>query len=91
VDFLPPFRLRENLGGLLRPSGADPSVHFRHANDQANVVFVDGHVASFTRRFRAGPWTSPAQLPQMEFHRIGIACEGDPADAVQADAFYDLD
>ena len=91
VDFLPPYRLRENLGGLLRPSGADPSVHFRHANDQANVVFVDGHVASFTRRFRAGPWTSPAQLPQMEFHRIGIACEGDPADAVQADALYDLD
>ncbi|MFM8539125.1 MAG: DUF1559 domain-containing protein [Planctomycetaceae bacterium] len=91
VYFAPPYYLRENLGGLLRPSGADPSVHFRHANDQANVVFVDGHVASFTRRFRAGPWTSPAQIPQMEFHRIGIACEGDPADAVQADALYDLD
>jgi len=91
VDFLPPYTLRENLGGLLRPSGADPAVHFRHAYDQANVVFVDGHVASFPRRFRPGPWTSPAQLPLMEFHRVGIVCEGDPAIAAEADALYDLD
>jgi prepilin-type N-terminal cleavage/methylation domain-containing protein/prepilin-type processing-associated H-X9-DG protein len=91
VYFLPPFGLRENLGGLLRPSGADPSVQFRHAGDQANVVFVDGHVAAYPRRFRAGPWTGAGQLPQMAFHRIGIVCDGDPADAAQADALYDLD
>ena len=91
VYFLPPYGLRENLGGLLRPSSADPAVHFRHSGDQANVVFVDGHVAAYPRRFRAGPWTSAAQLPQMEFHRVGIVCDGDPADAVQADALYDLE
>jgi len=90
VYFAPPYSLRENLGGLGLPSGNDPAIHFRHGGDSANVVFVDGHVASFPRRFRPGPWTSPAQLPQMEFHRIGIVCEGDPADAAQADALYDL-
>jgi prepilin-type N-terminal cleavage/methylation domain-containing protein/prepilin-type processing-associated H-X9-DG protein len=91
VYFLPPYGLRENLGGLLRPSGADPSAHFRHAGDQANVVFVDGHVAAYPRRFRPGPWTGAGQLPQMEYHRIGIVCDGDPGDAAQADALYDLD
>lgn len=90
VYFLAPFNLRENLGGLLAPSGADPSIHFRHGGDQANVVFVDGHVAVYPRKFRAGPWTDPGQLPQMEFHKIGIVCDGDPAAAVQADALYDL-
>lgn len=91
VYFLPPYGLRENLGGLLRPSQTDPAIHFRHGGDQANVLFVDGHVETFPRKFREGPWTSPGQLPQMEFHRIGILCVGDPADAAEADALYDLD
>ena len=89
VYFLAPYNLRENLGGLVRPSDADPSIHFRHGGDLANVVFVDGHVEAFPRKFRAGPWTSPWQLPQMDFHKIGILCDGDPADAAQADAMYD--
>lgn len=91
VYFLAPFNLRENLGGLVRPSDADPSIHFRHGGDLANVVFVDGHVEAFPRKFRAGPWTSPGQLPQMDFHKIGILCDGDPADAAQADAMYDTE
>jgi prepilin-type processing-associated H-X9-DG protein len=91
VYFLPPYGLRENLGGLLRPSGADPSIHFRHAGRRANVVFVDGHVESFERTFRPGPWTGAGQLPQMEFHSIGIVCVGDPSNPEEADALYDLD
>ena len=91
VYFLAPYNLRENLGGLVRPSDADPSIHFRHWGDLANVVFVDGHVEAFPRKFRAGPWTSPGQLPQMDFHKIGILCDGDPADAAQADAMYDTE
>ena len=91
VYFLAPYNLRENLGGLVRPSDADPSIHFRHGGDLANVVFVDGHVEAFPRKFRAGPWTSPGQLPQMDFHKIGILCDGDPADAAQADAMYDTE
>ena len=90
VYFLAPYALRENLGGLVTPSGADPSIHFRHGGELANVVFVDGHVEAYPRKFRAGPWTSPGQLPQMDFHKIGIICDGDPADAAQADALYDL-
>lgn len=91
VYYASPYTLRENLGGLLKPSDSDPAIHFRHAGDRANVVFVDGHVESYPRKFRAGPYTSPEQLPQMEFHRIGIVCDGDPDDAVQADALYDLE
>jgi prepilin-type processing-associated H-X9-DG protein len=44
VYFLAPYPLRENLGGLLLPSTADPSVHFRHVGQRANVTFLDGHV-----------------------------------------------
>jgi prepilin-type N-terminal cleavage/methylation domain-containing protein/prepilin-type processing-associated H-X9-DG protein len=91
IYFLPPYPLRENLGGLLPPSTSDPSVHFRHAGRRANIVFVDGHVKSYERRFRSGPWTSAGQLPLMEFHGIGIACDGDPADPRAADALYVLD
>lgn len=90
VYFLFPFPLRENLGGLLLPSGADPSVHFRHASESANVVFLDGHVANYPRKFRPGPWTSPSQLAFMGEYRIGILCDGDPDDPVAADALYDL-
>jgi len=91
VYFLPPYPLRENLGGLLLPSTADPSVHFRHAGQRANVAFLDGHVETYTRKFRAGPWTDPAQLKPMEFYGIGIVCDGDPNDDTQCDALYDRD
>lgn len=90
VYFLSPYKLRENLGGLLKPSASDPSIHFRHGGDRANVVFVDGHVESYPHKFRAGPWTSPGQIQQMDHHKIGIVCEGDPADPAQADALYEL-
>jgi prepilin-type processing-associated H-X9-DG protein len=90
VYFLFPYPLRENLGGLLTPSGADPSVHFRHAGESANVVFLDGHVANYPRKFRPGPWTSPPQMAFMEEYHIGILCDGDPSDPEAADALYDL-
>ncbi|MFM9195889.1 MAG: prepilin-type N-terminal cleavage/methylation domain-containing protein [Planctomycetia bacterium] len=91
VDFAAPYPLRENLGGLLLPSTADPMVHFRHAGRAANVAFLDGHVESYQRRFRPGPYTQPAQLPQMEFHGMGIVCDGDPLDDATCDRLYDRD
>ena len=91
VYFLPPYPLRENLGGLLLPSESDPSVHFRHAGRQANVAFLDGHVETHTWKFRPGPWTDAAQIPFMEFRAIGIVCDGDPSDASRCDALYDRD
>jgi prepilin-type N-terminal cleavage/methylation domain-containing protein/prepilin-type processing-associated H-X9-DG protein len=90
VYFLAPYALRENLGGLQMPTQTDPQVHFRHAGDYANVVFVDGHVESYPWRFRAGPWSSGPQITQMNFHRIGIVCDGSPDDDTAADALYDL-
>lgn len=90
VYFLFPYPLRENLGGLLLPSGSDPSIHFRHAGETANVVFLDGHIANYPRKFRPGPWTSPSQMAFMETHHIGIVADGDPADSEEADALYDL-
>lgn len=91
VYYAPPYALRENLGGLLKPSESDPAIHFRHGTGEANVVFVDGHVESYARKFRRGPYTQDPQVLQMEFHRIGILCDGDPDDPVQADSLYDLD
>ncbi len=90
IYFLAPFALRENLGGLQLPTSTDPQVHFRHAGDFANVVFVDGHVEAYPYRFRAGPWSSQPQIAQMQFHRVGIVCDGSPDDATAADALYDL-
>jgi len=89
VDFVAPYPLRENLGGLLLPSTADPMVHFRHAGRTANVAFLDGHVEPYPWRFRPGPYTQPAQVPQMEFHGLGIVCDGDPLDDRRCDALYD--
>jgi prepilin-type processing-associated H-X9-DG protein/prepilin-type N-terminal cleavage/methylation domain-containing protein len=91
IDFQPPYRLRENLGGLDLPVDNDPSIHFRHGGDRANVVFVDGHVEAYPRKFRAGRWTQAVQVPQMEFHKIGIVCDGDPDQDDQARALYDID
>jgi prepilin-type N-terminal cleavage/methylation domain-containing protein/prepilin-type processing-associated H-X9-DG protein len=90
IDYSAPFNLRENLGGLGLPVENDPSIHFRHVGDQANVVFVDGHVEAYPRKFRAGVWTQPVQFPQMDFHKIGIICDGDPENDEQARDLYDL-
>jgi len=91
IDYQPPYQLRENLGGLELPVENDPSIHFRHGGDRANVVFLDGHVEAYPRKFRAGVWTQAVQLPRMEFHKIGIICDGDPENDDQARALYDLD
>ena len=89
VYFAAPYGLREQLGGFSKPSENDPVVHFRHGGGFANAVFVDGHVEGFSRKFRKGPWTSDGQVDQMEFHNIGVICNGDPADAAEADALWD--
>jgi prepilin-type processing-associated H-X9-DG protein/prepilin-type N-terminal cleavage/methylation domain-containing protein len=87
----PSYPLRENLGGLELPSRSDPSVHFRHAGRRANVVFLDGHVDSYASKFRCDPgtWQGGTRIPLMEFHDIGIVCDGDPSDDSQCDALYD--
>jgi prepilin-type processing-associated H-X9-DG protein len=89
IYFAAPYGLREQLGGFSKPSTADPIVHFRHGGGFANAVFVDGHVEGFSRKFRKGPWTSDGQVTQMEFHNIGVICNGDPADDAEADALWD--
>ena len=89
IYFGAPYGLREQLGGFSKPSTADPVVHFRHGGGFANAVFVDGHVEGFSRKFRKGPWTSDGQVAQMEFHNIGVICNGDPADAAEVDALWD--
>jgi len=89
IYFAAPYGLREQLGGFSKPSTADPVVHFRHGGEFANAVFVDGHVEGFSRNFRKGPWTSDGQVTQMEFHNIGVICNGDPADAAEVDALWD--
>ena len=89
VYFAAPYGLREQLGGFNKPSTTDPAVHFRHGGGFANAVFVDGHVEGFSRKFRKGPWTSDGQVTQMEFHNIGVICNGDPADAAEVDALWD--
>ena len=89
IYFAAPYGLREQLGGFSKPSTADPVVHFRHGGGFANAVFVDGHVEGFSRKFRKGPWTSDGQVAQMEFHNIGVICNGDPADDAEADALWD--
>lgn len=58
--------LRENW--LLEPPSNDfPTVHFRHS-DSANVAFLDGHVES-----RGRGWKAPAfgDIAAMERHRLG--------------------
>ena len=89
IYFGAPYGLREQLGGFSKPSTADPVVHFRHGGGFANAVFVDGHVEGFSRKFRKGPWTSDGQVAQMEFHNIGVICNGDPLDDAEADALWD--
>jgi prepilin-type processing-associated H-X9-DG protein/prepilin-type N-terminal cleavage/methylation domain-containing protein len=89
VNFIAPYPLRENLGGLLLPSTSDPMVHFRHAGRTCNVAFLDGHVEKRAFQFRPGPWTGPEQMRSMQFYGIGIVCNGDPQDDATCDALYD--
>lgn len=44
------------------PSGNYPSVHFRHASNLANVLFLDGHVEGFSPGTRNPPpsWEPPS-------------------------------
>ena len=90
IYFEIPYDLREQVGGFDLPSTTDPVAHFRHAGRRANVVFVDGHTESYPWKFRRGPYTSDEQQQQMEFHGIGIICNGDPAVQADADALFKL-
>jgi prepilin-type processing-associated H-X9-DG protein len=85
-----PFKLRENLGGLVTTSGNWPTIHFRHSGF-ANICFVDGHVEAFPMKlaYQENGFNPPLLL--MEFHRLGFACEGSPDDPVTRDALYDLE
>ncbi|MFM8577379.1 MAG: type II secretion system protein [Planctomycetaceae bacterium] len=84
----------ENLGGLVPPSGNFPSVHFRHANDTANVAFLDGHVESRGMKFAADVpgdnWLSQEQANAMRLRHLGFVCDGEPTDPVTRDDLYDL-
>lgn len=81
----------ENLGGLQPPSGNFPTVHFRHVST-ANVLFVDGHVDRYPRKFTivTGPWMPQSQADLMEFHDLGFVCDGDVTELSTQDALYDL-
>ena len=76
--------LRENW--LLEPPSHDfPTVHFRH-HDTANVAFVDGHVETMRRG-----WKAPffGDVPRMETARLGYI--GDRLNDPQwQDEWYDL-
>jgi len=89
VYYASPFDLREQVGGFDRPSTTDPVAHFRHAGEFANAVFVDGHVESFSRQFRRGPYTQDVQVPAMHHHAVGVICRGDPAIDADVDALFD--
>ncbi len=89
IYYAAPYDLREQVGGFDLPSTTDPVAHFRHAGEMANVVFVDGHVESFSRKFRRGPYTQDVQVPAMHHHGIGVVCRGDPTVAADADALFD--
>lgn len=94
VNFLAPYPLRENLGGLLVPQGkegnpADPSVHFRHAGRTANVAFLDGHVERRAFQYRPSTWSGPDQRRFEQFYGVGIVCDGDPLNDSTCDALYD--
>lgn len=83
----------ENLGGLVPPSGNFPTVHFRH-RETANVVFVDGHVASYPWKFAVSVpgdnWLGEDQAAWMEFKRLGFVADGAVDDPATRDHLYDL-
>jgi prepilin-type N-terminal cleavage/methylation domain-containing protein/prepilin-type processing-associated H-X9-DG protein len=83
----------ENLGGLVPPSGNFPTVHFRHANDTANVTFLDGHVESRGMKFAADVpgdnWLSQEQVDAMRARRLGFVCDGEATDPATRDDLYD--
>jgi prepilin-type processing-associated H-X9-DG protein/prepilin-type N-terminal cleavage/methylation domain-containing protein len=84
----------ENLGGLVPPSGNFPTVHFRHS-DRANVVFLDGHVESYQRKFAitvpGDNWMNQEQADRMDLKRLGYVCDGAADDPATRDALYDLE
>jgi prepilin-type processing-associated H-X9-DG protein len=76
------------------PSGNFPTVHFRHS-DRANVVFLDGHVESYQRKFAitvpGDNWMTQEQADRMDLKRLGYVCDGAADDTATRDALYDLE
>jgi prepilin-type N-terminal cleavage/methylation domain-containing protein/prepilin-type processing-associated H-X9-DG protein len=54
------------------PSGQYPSVHFRHGGQTANVLFLDGHVDSWSEKIRNAPpsWDPPSAVQKREDEHI---------------------
>jgi prepilin-type N-terminal cleavage/methylation domain-containing protein/prepilin-type processing-associated H-X9-DG protein len=60
------------------PSRTQPTVHFRHEGEIANVAFVDGHVESRTRSWIALPfWFTPEQVQANKDAKLGFVGETD--------------
>lgn len=92
TSFFPPaFSFEENWI-LDPPSSNFPTVHFRH-EDSANVAFMDGHVETRQRHFRAdvpGPnFLSQAQVDLMQKNRLGFISDGNLGDPLRQDELYD--
>ena len=61
--------LRENW--LLEPPSNDfPTVHFRHS-DSANVAFLDGHVETVRRGWRAPSFGDAARMEKVRLGYVG--------------------
>jgi len=77
--------LRENW--LLEPPSHDfPTVHFRHS-DSANVAFLDGHVESWPRSWRAPAFGDVARMEQARLGYIGFSLDNPKLQ----DEWYDRD
>lgn len=74
------------------PSSNFPTVHFRHDNS-ANVAFLDGHVETRQRHFRAdvpgSNFLSQAQVDLMQKNRLGFVSDGNLSDPTRQDELYD--
>lgn len=77
-------QLRENW--LLEPPSNDfPTVHFRHS-DTANVAFVDGHVETRGRGWRAPSFGDAAKMDKARLGYVGDQLH----DPTVQDEWYDL-
>lgn len=95
VDSSSPYEFRENLGGLQKPSGGWPDIHFRHT-DFANVVFLDGHVEPRAYRHDVDTsawWANPSDhailQARMEFFRLGFIYPDGADGSAADDRLYD--